>query len=361
MNFGLMSIITLAGAISTVVLWGMSANDPYWRLVEAPSVPAPAYQGADDLRAMLAAVPLEFSNTDAGAMNPASGLPASGPSVSVAHAAFPLDSTAREVSATPVPEPMTALVLPLAPESMISPAIDAMIAYEQPRAAASLPADFGADVDLVVARTPQSLPAPMALRDSDAGVVATTVSARTLDLFVVPATPAQPHIAASQDTEEGLALKRGGRVDVQRRLVLAGFDPNGLDGVFGARTRGAITDFQTAWGFPATGYLDTSVYGELNQRTEDAYQALLRQAAAAPSSAPGLAPVAQERQLASAEDDGGCARQPNGRIIERQSLACDIIGFGETFVSMGRNTLEYGEDGAVAASASLGADAGAER
>jgi peptidoglycan hydrolase-like protein with peptidoglycan-binding domain len=186
------------------------------------------------------------------------------------------------------------------------------------------------------------------LRDGDADIVANAVSARALDLFVVPATPAQPHIAASENTEATLALKRGGRADVQRRLALAGFNPNGYDGVFGTRTRGAIADFQTAWGFPATGYLDTHIFAELNQRTEDAYQALRHHAAAAPSAAPNLAPVARERQLAGADDGGRCARHSDGRIIERQSLACDLTGFSESFVSLGRNTLQFGEDSAAA-------------
>jgi peptidoglycan hydrolase-like protein with peptidoglycan-binding domain len=353
MNCGLLSIVTLAGAISTALLWSMSANDPYWRLVEAPSVPAPAYQGAGDLHAMLEAVPLDLGNTDAGATNPAATGSAN---------AGPTDSPLAR--GTSISEPMVTLMPPDEPPLMPGPAIDTMIAYEMPRAAVPVPASLGteldADADLVGAGAPRPLPALAVLRDSDADMVATTVSAGALDRFEIPATPAQPRIAASEDSEAVLALQRSGRIDVQRRLALAGFDPNGLDGVFGDQTRSAIADFQTAWGFPATGYLDTSLYSELNQRTEDAYQALRRQAAAAPSAAPDISPVARERQLAD-DADGRCARQSDGRIIERQSLACDIAGFGETFVSLGRNTLDYGEDGAAAASAPLESAAGAER
>jgi peptidoglycan hydrolase-like protein with peptidoglycan-binding domain len=361
MNYGLMSIVTVAGAVSTAVLWGMSASDPYWRLVEAPSVPAPAYQG-EDLRALLATVPQDIGNTDTGAINPAAD-----PRARAGYTGLPMDTVAHDAEAASIPAPMIALAPPFEPQLMTGPAIDAMIAYEMPRAAVPVPVDFAADTgfdlgsSLVVGRASTPLPAPLALRDGDSGLVANAASARALDQFVVPATPAQPHIAASEDTEQMLALKRGGRIDVQRRLALAGFDPRGYDGVFGTRTRGAITDFQIAWGFPATGYLDTSVYGELNQRTEDAYQALRRQAAAAPSAAPDLAPAARERQFASAEDDGRCARQPDGRIIARQSLACDLAGFTETFVSLGRNTLEYGVDGIAAASPPLAAAAGADR
>lgn len=350
MNYGIMSIVTLAGGISTALLWSMSANDPYWRLVETTSVPAPAYRGAADLRAMLATVPPELGNTDAGAINPAAD-----PMANAGRASFPLENTIRESDAASMHEPMIAVVPPLAPEPMTGPEIDAMIAYELPRTAVPVPTEFGVDADLVVARAPQPLPAPAVLRDSEVGVAAPAAVLSALDRFMVPATPAQPHVAASEDTENVLALQRRERVDVQRRLALAGFDPNGIDGFFGAQTRGAITDFQTAWGFPATGYLDASVVAELNERTEEAYQALRRQAAAAPSAAPDLAPAARERQLASVETEGSCARRPDGRIIEHQSLACDIAGFSETFVSLGRNTLEFGEDGSAVAAA------GAER
>ncbi len=210
--------------------------------------------------------------------------------------------------------------------------------FRRPDAAASLPSpvyigaedlrqvpatvpvssDIADEADLVVAFVPTSLPAPTA--------------------------PAQPRVAATELTEDALALGQHGRVDVQRRLALAGFDPNGFDGAFGPRTRGAIADFQTAWGFPATGYLEAAVYADLTQRTEDAYQALRRQAAAAPSAAPELAPIAHERRIASAERKDRCERRSDGRIIERQSFACDLAGFGEQFVSPGRNTLENGED-----------------
>jgi peptidoglycan hydrolase-like protein with peptidoglycan-binding domain len=329
LNYGLMSIVTLAGAFSTALLWSMSANDPYWKLVEAPSVPAPAYDGAENLRAMLANAPLEFGNTDAGAVNPVD---------------TPLATDGHTVPA----EPMIVIMPPPELKSISGPAADAVIAYELPRSTVPVPTDFAANSDLVVSLAPTPLPAPAPSRDSETDMVADGISARTLDSFVIPQTPAQPRIAASEETEEALGLKRSARVNVQRRLALAGFDPRGLDGIFGPQTRGAITDFQTAWGFPATGYLEPSVYGDLKQRTEGAYQALRRQAAAAPRAAPDLAPAARERQLASADNSVPCARDSDGRIIEHQSLACDIAGFGESFVSLGRNKLDYGDDGTAA-------------
>jgi len=207
--------------------------------------------------------------------------------------------------------------------------------------------DVADEADLVVASAPPSLPAPASLHDSEAGMAANADSKDTLDPFVAPETPVQPRIAASEDTEKALGLRRAARIGVQRRLALAGFNPNGIDGVFGPKTRAAITGFQTARGFPATGYLEPSVYADLKERTEDAYQARRRQSAAARSAVPDPAPATEEPLVASANGEGGCARHANGRIIEYQSLACDVAGLSESFARSGRTTLENGEDADV--------------
>ena len=357
MKDGLGPVVAVAGGVAAVLVWSMSVHDPYWRLFEIPSLPAPAYEQPEDLLAVLAGATPEISNNDAGAMSPAADPLASAERADI-HLGIPLDISLREAEAAAIPEPMIALVPPLEPEPMIGPTIEPMIAYRLPRADILAPAGFEPvgfetdtfeiDTDLVVAFAPTPLPSPVTLRDRGAGALAEALSGHALEPFVAPAPPAQPRVAASELTEEALALGRHGRIDVQRRLALAGFNPNGFDGAFGPRTRSAIADFQTAWDFPTTGYLEAAVYADLNQRTEDAYQALRRQAAAAPSAAPELAPIARERQLASAGEDNRCARRSDGRIIERQSLACDFAGFTEQFVSLGRNILndeDGGEDG----------------
>jgi peptidoglycan hydrolase-like protein with peptidoglycan-binding domain len=352
MKDGLFPVVAVAGAVSVALIWSMSANDPYWRLVDAPSVTAPAYDPPEDLRTALDSATLDLGNIDAGATSPAedplvivqrtdslrTGLPLPD---------FSLDSLAREAETAAIPEPMIALVPPFEPEYMAGPLSGLEIAFSAPRVGFEAPSRFQSETEFVVAVAPTPLPAPAILRDRGAGTVAEALSENTLDPFIVPTSPNQPRVAADERTEEELALAKAERIDVQRRLALAGFDPNGFDGTFGPRTRGAIADFQTAWGFPATGYLEAGVYADLSQRTEDAYLALQRQAAAAPSgAAPELAPVARQRMVASAEVEGGCARRSDGRIIERQSLACDLAGFGETFVSLGRNTLNGEDDGA---------------
>ena len=372
MKDGLGPVVAVAGGVAAVLVWSMSVHDPYWRLFEIPSLPAPAYEQPEDLLAVLAGATPEISNNDAGAMSPAADPLASAERADI-HLGIPLDISLREAEAAAIPEPMIALVPPLEPEPMTGPAVEQMIAYRLPRADILAPAGFEpvgfetdtfeTDTDLVIAFAPTPLPSPVTLRDRGAGAVAEALSGRALDPFVAPAPPAQPRVAASELTEDALALERAERIDVQRRLALAGFDPSGFDGTFGPRTRGAIADFQTAWGFPATGYLEATVYADLTQRTEDAYQALRRQAAAAPSAAPELAPIAHERRIASAEREDRCERRSDGKIIERQSFACDLAGFGEQFVSLSRNILNDEDDGTVkiAAHTPLKPPSGADR
>jgi hypothetical protein len=348
MKDGLLPIVAVAGAVSVALLWSMSAQDPYWRLFE--SADAPAFEQNLEPSANWADAPLEFGNVDTGSMSQSNGLPST-PSRSY-ELPRALSHSPVDIGDTTIPAPMIALAPPAEPGSLADPGINMSVAYGPPRAAIPERVDLGSGIaaleagspELVIGFAPTPLPVPMVLRDRGNSAAALAVSGDALDPFVAPAPPAQPHIAATMSTEEALNLKRSQRINVQRRLALAGFNPHGADGVFGSMTRGAIADFQTAWGFPATGYLETALMSELTQRTEEAYQAWRHQVAAANSAAPEIAPAARERQFAGAEGEGRCARDNNGRIIERQSLACDLAGFGEKFISLGRNTLNDEDD-----------------
>ncbi len=62
-------------------------------------------------------------------------------------------------------------------------------------------------------------------------------------------------VSGAQAAEDALGLGRDGRRQVQRNLSLLGYDPRGIDGIFGPGSRAAITAWQRAKGYPATGYL----------------------------------------------------------------------------------------------------------
>lgn len=59
----------------------------------------------------------------------------------------------------------------------------------------------------------------------------------------------------AEEAENALRLTRDQRREIQRNLSLLGFDPKGIDGVFGRGSRAAITSWQRANSFDATGFL----------------------------------------------------------------------------------------------------------
>ncbi|GFE66340.1 peptidoglycan-binding domain-containing protein [Litoreibacter roseus] len=65
---------------------------------------------------------------------------------------------------------------------------------------------------------------------------------------------AQPTRAA-EAREDALNLSRDARREIQRALSLLGYDPRGIDGIFGPGSRAAITDWQEANGQEATGFV----------------------------------------------------------------------------------------------------------
>lgn len=327
MRGGLGPVSVVSACVGAVLVWTMAAHDPYWRLFEMNSLPAPDYESPAEIEAALAAASVPVHVPDSMAVRPSD----------VTGAGKPGGDRPR-IALLPRPaEPVIAVPVAVSLAESSDPAGDAPPPPEAPAGSAPL----------VVAAPPS----PVRPELAEAPGIAN--SSAPGEIFAAGA-PAPLWVAADEASEAELALTRRQRVDVQRRLALAGFDPGSFDGVFGPRTRQAITDFQAAWGFPATGYLDSAVRADLGARTEEAYAALASRAAREPRAAPKLAPVARERQLAINETDR-CARDSNGRIVERQSLGCDLKGFAEKVVSLGRDKLAYEEDGdEPAANASAG-------
>src|SRR5204863_1695992 len=60
---------------------------------------------------------------------------------------------------------------------------------------------------------------------------------------------------SNQTTEDQIGLDKGQRRDVQRRLTGLGFDTK-ITGQFDEATRAVITRWQTARGYPKSGYLN---------------------------------------------------------------------------------------------------------
>jgi len=91
------------------------------------------------------------------------------------------------------------------------------------------------------------------LVSADAAKAGPSTTIRNLSASVDPATFTDE---ATQETEDQIGLGKGKRRDVQRRLTGLGFDTK-ISGRFDGSTRAVITRWQTARGYPKTGFLNT--------------------------------------------------------------------------------------------------------
>lgn len=73
-----------------------------------------------------------------------------------------------------------------------------------------------------------------------------------------------------------LDLTRQDIRDIQARLSVLGFDPNGIDGAAGRGTRAAISAWQVSRGIPQTGYLDANQLGALRLQSNGALESWLQ-------------------------------------------------------------------------------------
>ena len=85
-----------------------------------------------------------------------------------------------------------------------------------------------------------------------------------------PEEPAAAGPSPAEVEESSLGLGRSARRLIQRGLAAFGFDPGGVDGVFGARTRSALSRWQASRGAPVTGYLDAAGARALRRAGQEA-------------------------------------------------------------------------------------------
>lgn len=100
--------------------------------------------------------------------------------------------------------------------------------------------------------------------------------------------------------EAALGLDPGQRREVQARLLVAGHDPRGVDGIFGPGTRTALSEWQAAEGLAGTGYLDADGLSLLERRTEADYLAWVERQRREAEARQAAARAAAERRAAQA-------------------------------------------------------------
>jgi peptidoglycan hydrolase-like protein with peptidoglycan-binding domain len=147
-----------------------------------------------------------------------------------------------------------------------------------------------------------------------------------LSVVSLPTQPAPqaPPAQIFPQTEDSPPLDRETRREVQRRLTLLGFDTRGVDGVFGAGTRGAIVNWQRSRGHPGSGFLAQGQLADLRAQSENAYQEwssqqVRAQAQPAPRSTTGSRQAAPSGRYV---DSRGCLREPDGRFVANFRADC---------------------------------------
>jgi len=73
-------------------------------------------------------------------------------------------------------------------------------------------------------------------------------------------------LAEAEAVEDALDLSRDDRRRIQRALSILGYDPRGIDGIFGPGTRGAVSAWQRANGYDDTSFLDADQIDDLRQQ-----------------------------------------------------------------------------------------------
>lgn len=132
----------------------------------------------------------------------------------------------------------------------------------------------------------------------------------------------------------GVEMSRRQIRAAQIRLRLAGFDPQGVDGILGPNTTTAIAEFQTETGIAATGVIDAATREALDARTETAWRKWVqRQRALAAAEAARPEPVlfASAPKPRNAPE---CVRDDYGTIIENQSFRCDVAVLKESLSNL---------------------------
>ena len=206
-----------------------------------------------------------------------------------------------------------------------------------------------------------SMPTPLLAFNGDAFRISSDVSLSAGDvtnndvlLAFLGKTPGRPEpvrseagltlvSASSEAAEKALKLGRKARWRAQLRLALLGYDPRGIDGIFGGGTRNAIASLQKAEALPSTGYLDETTLALLKRKSQRRYTNWLAKRAR-------LQAERLERELAAsapqqvatvpaARRATGCARDDQGVIISNQSFGCDLNvlreGLGSLFGTSG--------------------------
>ncbi|MEM7056315.1 MAG: peptidoglycan-binding domain-containing protein [Pseudomonadota bacterium] len=203
------------------------------------------------------------------------------------------------------------------PLAQVKPGASLPLLRAQPQA--SLPAASATDIHRPVYQSTDQVQLAVATVDR---LIAPVFAPTAVDL------PPGPPEMAPEWAEESLQLSRDTRRKLQRRLSLIGYDPAGIDGIFGPKTRVAIAALQQDADLEPTGFIDAQVKELIEARSQKSFaqwrkaqrkrRALSRRLAPTASAPVTVAKIPQAKRIPK------CQRGEDGLIASNQSFSCDV-------------------------------------
>ena len=132
-------------------------------------------------------------------------------------------------------------------------------------------------------------------------------------------TPPAALLPTNAETEADLNLSKKDIREVQARLQIMGFDPNGIDGALGRGARAAISAWQAQEDLPKTGYLGRAQLLILKLQSDDAYSEWLKVEANSKLIESGPARSGGTGRYI---DSRGCLREANGKAVPNFKAGC---------------------------------------
>lgn len=162
-------------------------------------------------------------------------------------------------------------------------------------------------------------------------LVASGVAPTAVDL------PPGPPEMDAELAEASLGLNRATRRKLQRRLSLIGYDPAGIDGIFGPNTRVAIAAWQADADLEPTGFINAQMKELIEARSQKSYakwRKIQRKRKAQKRLVPSAAAPVNLARVPQVKRFPKCQRGEDGLIASNQSFSCDVDLLQESLQSL---------------------------
>lgn len=171
--------------------------------------------------------------------------------------------------------------------------------------------DLTVQPSILVAATPAAPATPQIASAPQAEAPAAGLPTFFAPPVLTPSTP---------ETEDLLALDRQAIRDVQARLLVSGYDPNGVDGVLGNGARAALASWQVSIGVEPNGYLNAQQLQMLAERSQAQLDLWLQEPGNAATYSPPKAVATKKKSSRKKRKVRVCKRNAIGMLYDCRSV-----------------------------------------